>query len=47
MSEYLEQKLLRANPFETLDREGVGQARAHRRRAGSGDAARHQARHLR
>jgi pyruvate,orthophosphate dikinase len=25
MSEYLELKLLRANPFETLDREGVGQ----------------------
>jgi pyruvate,orthophosphate dikinase len=25
MSEYLEHKLLRANPFETLDQEGVGQ----------------------
>ena len=25
MSEYLEQKLLPANPFETLDVEGVGQ----------------------
>jgi pyruvate,orthophosphate dikinase len=25
MSEYLELKLLRANPFETLDRDGVGQ----------------------
>jgi len=25
MSDYLERKLLRANPFETLDREGVGQ----------------------
>ena len=25
MSEYLELKLLRANPFETLDQEGVGQ----------------------
>jgi len=25
MAEYLELKLLRANPFETLDQEGVGQ----------------------
>ena len=25
MSEYLEHKLLRANPFETLDQEGVGE----------------------
>src|SRR5207249_2535665 len=25
MSEYLERKLLRANPFETIDRDGVGQ----------------------
>ena len=33
MSEYLELKLLRANPFETLDQEGVGQLVRDRRRA--------------
>ena len=47
MSEYLELKLLRANPFETLDQEGVGQLVQHRRRARSRHPARHQARHLR
>ena len=47
MSEYLELKLLRANPFETLDQEGVGQLV--RLGVERGRAARpgHQARHLR
>ena len=41
MAEYLEYKLLTANPFETLDVEGVGQLVRMGCRAGPRDAARH------
>ena len=47
MSEYLELKLLRANPFETLDQEGVGELVRLGVERGRADASRHQARHLR
>ena len=47
MSEYLEQKLLPANPFETLDRDGVGQLVRMGVERGRADATRPQARHLR
>ena len=47
MPEYLEHKLLAANPFETLDREGVGQLVRMARRARPRDPSRPQARHLR
>ena len=47
MTEYLEQKLLTANPFDTLDVEGVGQLVRMGCRARPRDAARPQARHLR
>ena len=47
MSDYLELKLLTANPFETLDRDGVGPARASRRRTRTRRAPGHQARDLR
>ncbi len=47
MTEYLEQKLLRANPFETLDHDGVGQLVRMARRARPRHASRPQARHLR
>ena len=47
MPEYLEQKLLPANPFETLDVEGVGKLVRMAVEQRPGDAARSQARHLR
>ena len=47
MTEYLEQKLLPANPFETLDVEGVGQLVRMGCEQGPRDASRPQARHLR
>ena len=43
---YTAKGLLPADPFVTLDTEGVGEL-SHRRRARQGDAARHQARRLR
>ena len=47
MSAYLEQGLLKRNPFETIDQAGVGELVARRRRAGPGDQAGRQARRLR
>ena len=47
MSEYLEYKLLPANPFETLDVEGVGQLVRMGCEKGRARASGHQARHLR
>ena len=47
MAEYLEHKLLAANPFETLDVEGVGQLVRMGCREGPRDARRPQARDLR
>ena len=47
LSEYLEQKILPVNPFESLDREGVGQLMQHRHRARSQAAAGPGDRHLR
>ena len=46
MTEYLEQKLLPASPFETLDVDGVGQL-VRMGCAKGAPPARHQARHLR
>ena len=40
MPAYLEQGLLRRNPFETIDQDGVGELVAHGRRAGPRDQAR-------
>ena len=36
MPAYLEQGLLKRNPFETIDQTGVGELVQHRRRAGPG-----------
>ena len=47
MSEYLEHKLLRANPFETLDQEGVGELVRLGVERGRATRPEHQARHLR
>ena len=47
MPAYLEQGLLKRNPFETIDQTGVGELVQHRRRARSPDQARPQARRVR
>ena len=47
MAEYLEQKLLAANPFDKLDVEGVGQLVRMGCETRPRDASRHQARDLR
>ena len=44
---YTQKGILTADPFVTIDQEGVGELVAHRRRARPGGAARPQARHLR
>ena len=47
LGSYTSKGLLPADPFVTLDQEGVGELVKHRRRARPGDAPGHQARHLR
>ena len=44
---YVEQKILGDDPFQVLDRKGVGKLDPDRRRAGTQDTARPQGRHLR
>ena len=44
---YRQKGIIEQDPFVSLDIDGVGELVRHGRREGQGDAARHQARHLR